>query len=97
MESSGAIFFEINASMKNKVLDEKKISYSRPCYIDGYYFPSLFSMSIDFEFSYHMLHSKIKKHGGAPIVYSGHKIVMEEWLELHPEYDIAKDKKELNK
>lgn len=62
---------------------------SHECYIDGYFFPSLFSLAIDFGFDYSWLFTKVMRSDGAPIDYKSHIIVLASWLEQHPEYDIT--------
>lgn len=59
---------------------------SMACYCDGRLYKSLFSLSIDFEFSYKWIFEKLKKNHGAPTQYAGHTIVLESWLAEHPEY-----------
>lgn len=63
---------------------------SKSVYIDGHLYESIFSASIDFEFSFSNLCKAIKKSDGAPVKYSGHTIVLTDWLEQHPEYEMKK-------
>ena len=61
-----------------------------PVWVDGHRYASLFEAAIDNEFSYHMLHQKIKQNSGVPIKYSGHTIILDSWLKEHPEYDYTR-------
>lgn len=69
----------------------KRPGFSIECCIDGWYFPSLFSLAIDFELDYKWLRLKLARNGGAPVTISGHTIALASWLEQHPEYEMKKE------
>ena len=58
-----------------------------PCMIDGILYKSLFTLAIDFEFSYSTLRLKLAKRNGAPVPYSGHVVCTAEWFENHKDFD----------
>lgn len=58
-----------------------------PCYIDGIRYTSLFTLAIDFEFSYSTLRLKLARKNGGPVPYSGHVVCTAEWLECHADFD----------
>jgi len=65
-----------------------------PVWVDTQFYTSLFAAAVDNEFSYHMLHQKIKQNSGSPIKYSGHTIILDSWLKEHPEYKSKSDEVE---
>jgi hypothetical protein len=60
---------------------------SRPCYINGRKYRSLFSAAIDCELNYSWLIMKLKKNKYAPIKINKIEIILEDWVKKHPEYN----------
>lgn len=76
--------------MYKKVLNPKphRNKYCRPVFVDGKRYFSLCQAAIDFEFSYYQFYTKVMNNGGKPITYSGHSVVLESWVNEHPEYKL---------
>ena len=62
--------------------------YCRPVYVDGIRYFSLCQAAIDCEFSYAQFYTKVMK-GDGPVKYSGHVVVLESWVQEHPEYKLS--------
>ena len=54
-------------------------------YVDGRFYDSIFKAAIDFEFSFSSFVKKLNSAEKFPVAYSGHEILLCEWLEKHLE------------
>lgn len=58
----------------------------KPVFIDGTRFESLFDAGINSGISYVAISQGMTKTGGAPSYIKGRLVVLESWVQRHPEY-----------